>query len=305
MAKVCANHLARLRHRPLRRLAGLDQAQGDRHRSLLRRRFHRRRRTPRRSCSSDPGGGVYKKLVLKDDKLIGGVLYGDTVDGAWYFKLLRERTQHRRDPRPADVRRGATSATPDTRARSRALAMPDDAEVCGCNGVVQGHDRQGDQGQGPVHARRRAQAHQGVVVVRLVHRPGRAAPDGDRRRRLFGARRSRSRSAAAPTARTRRCATRSASSSLLSIAARDALPRMAHAERLRDLPARAQLLPASRPGRTRRRTTRSRASSTSARTPTSRRTARSRSCRACGAARPTPPSCAASPTSSTSTRFRR
>src|SRR6478672_7281434 len=39
---------------------------------------------------ADPGAGVYKKLVLKDDKLVGAVLYGDTVDGAYYFKLLRE-----------------------------------------------------------------------------------------------------------------------------------------------------------------------------------------------------------------------
>lgn len=40
---------------------------------------------------SDPMGGVYKKLVLKGDKLIGACLYGDTVDGSWYFKLLREQ----------------------------------------------------------------------------------------------------------------------------------------------------------------------------------------------------------------------
>lgn len=39
---------------------------------------------------SDPVRGVYKKLVIKDDKLIGSVLYGDTVDGAYYFRLLRE-----------------------------------------------------------------------------------------------------------------------------------------------------------------------------------------------------------------------
>jgi nitrite reductase (NADH) large subunit len=40
---------------------------------------------------SDPRAGVYKKLVIQDDKLIGACLYGDTVDGSWYFKLLRER----------------------------------------------------------------------------------------------------------------------------------------------------------------------------------------------------------------------
>jgi nitrite reductase (NADH) large subunit len=38
----------------------------------------------------DPVGGIYKKLVLKNDRLVGACLYGDTVDGAWYFKLVRE-----------------------------------------------------------------------------------------------------------------------------------------------------------------------------------------------------------------------
>ncbi|MBV7544027.1 FAD-dependent oxidoreductase [Acidovorax sp. sic0104] len=39
---------------------------------------------------SDPATGMYKKLVIKDDKLVGACLYGDTVDGHWYFELLRE-----------------------------------------------------------------------------------------------------------------------------------------------------------------------------------------------------------------------
>jgi nitrite reductase (NADH) large subunit len=39
---------------------------------------------------ADPGAGVYKKLVIRDDKLVGAVMYGDTVDGSWYFKLLRD-----------------------------------------------------------------------------------------------------------------------------------------------------------------------------------------------------------------------
>lgn len=39
---------------------------------------------------SDPVTGSYKKLVIKDDKLVGACLYGDTVDGSWYFELLRE-----------------------------------------------------------------------------------------------------------------------------------------------------------------------------------------------------------------------
>jgi nitrite reductase (NADH) large subunit len=89
---------------------------------------------------SDPIGGVYKKLVLKDDKLVGACLYGDTVDGSWYFSLLREGKNigEIRDTlmfgeanigRPGDV--GHEGFT-------KAAAMPDTAEVCGCNGVCKG-----------------------------------------------------------------------------------------------------------------------------------------------------------------------
>ena len=39
---------------------------------------------------SDPAGGVYRKLVLKDDKLVGACLYGDTSEGSWYLDLLRD-----------------------------------------------------------------------------------------------------------------------------------------------------------------------------------------------------------------------
>jgi len=29
--------------------------------------------------------------VVKDDKLVGACLFGDTADGAWYFRLIREQ----------------------------------------------------------------------------------------------------------------------------------------------------------------------------------------------------------------------
>lgn len=40
---------------------------------------------------SDPSLGIYKKLVIKDNKLIGAVLYGDTLDGSWYHQLLEAK----------------------------------------------------------------------------------------------------------------------------------------------------------------------------------------------------------------------
>lgn len=39
----------------------------------------------------DPSRHIYKKLVLKDNKIIGTLLYGDTTDGNWYFSLLNEQ----------------------------------------------------------------------------------------------------------------------------------------------------------------------------------------------------------------------
>ncbi len=35
--------------------------------------------------------GHYKKLVLKDNRLEGVILYGDTQDGAWFFDLIQQR----------------------------------------------------------------------------------------------------------------------------------------------------------------------------------------------------------------------
>ncbi|KAG1316896.1 hypothetical protein G6F63_015887 [Rhizopus arrhizus] len=39
---------------------------------------------------ADALAGVYKKLVIRGDKLVGACLYGDTADGAWYMRLIRD-----------------------------------------------------------------------------------------------------------------------------------------------------------------------------------------------------------------------
>ncbi len=38
----------------------------------------------------DPKRGVYKRLVLENNRVRGAVLYGDTRDGSWYFDLINE-----------------------------------------------------------------------------------------------------------------------------------------------------------------------------------------------------------------------
>jgi nitrite reductase [NAD(P)H] large subunit len=39
---------------------------------------------------NDPRGGAYKKLVLRDGKLVGAVLYGDVADGPWFVSLMQD-----------------------------------------------------------------------------------------------------------------------------------------------------------------------------------------------------------------------
>lgn len=76
---------------------------------------------------SDPFASVYKKLVVKGDKLVGACMYGDTSDGNYYFQLIREGTSiqrcrdmlmfgagspHARAPSVADDKQDTPCATP-------------------------------------------------------------------------------------------------------------------------------------------------------------------------------------------------
>ncbi len=84
----------------------------------------------------DPAGGTYKKLVLDGNRLTGAVLYGDTVDGSWYFQLIREGTDI------SDIRGrlilGQAHLGDSGHGGDSAADMPDSMEVCGCNGVTKG-----------------------------------------------------------------------------------------------------------------------------------------------------------------------
>ena len=84
----------------------------------------------------DPARGVYKKLVVKDNRVQGAVLYGDTVDGTWYFQLLRENTDI--TAFRETVLFGHAHMADAGREGHSVMSMSDDAEICGCNGVCKG-----------------------------------------------------------------------------------------------------------------------------------------------------------------------
>src|SRR5690349_5623378 len=85
----------------------------------------------------DAARGVYKRIILRDKKIVGAVLYGDTIDGPWYFQHLRDGTDvsHMRERLvfgAANLGDGGHSGN------NSVAAMSDETEICGCNGVCKG-----------------------------------------------------------------------------------------------------------------------------------------------------------------------
>ena len=85
----------------------------------------------------DAACGVYKKLVLKDNRVAGAVLYGDTIDGPWYFQLMKDGTdiRHLRENLLFGQHHVGDSGHGRT---SHVTSLADEAEICGCNGVCKG-----------------------------------------------------------------------------------------------------------------------------------------------------------------------
>lgn len=85
----------------------------------------------------DATAGVYKRLVLKNDKIIGAVLYGETGDGPWFFDMLKKGTDTR-EMRDTLIFGQAYQGGSPLDPMAAVAALPDDAEICGCNGVCKG-----------------------------------------------------------------------------------------------------------------------------------------------------------------------
>ncbi len=85
----------------------------------------------------DAARGVYRRLIIRDNRLIGIVLYGDVSHGAWLFDLLRrgsDISELRETVMFGPSAPGAAQMDPT----AAVAALPDDAEICGCNGVCKG-----------------------------------------------------------------------------------------------------------------------------------------------------------------------
>ena len=85
----------------------------------------------------DATAGVYKRLVLKDNRIIGAVLYGETADGPWFFDMIKSGADIS-DMRETLVFGQAFQGGAKLDPMGAVAALPPEAEICGCNGVCKG-----------------------------------------------------------------------------------------------------------------------------------------------------------------------
>jgi len=86
----------------------------------------------------DAGRGVYKRIVLEDNKVAGAVLFGDASDGGWYFDLMKSGENVGDFRETLVFGQAATEGLRGLDPSAAVAAMADTAEVCGCNGVCKG-----------------------------------------------------------------------------------------------------------------------------------------------------------------------
>ena len=86
----------------------------------------------------DDSKGLYKKIVLRDGKLVGAVLYGDVADGQWYLQLMRDREDVSALRERLVFGRAFAEAITGKPTAPDFATMADDTQICGCNGVCKG-----------------------------------------------------------------------------------------------------------------------------------------------------------------------
>jgi nitrite reductase (NADH) large subunit len=85
----------------------------------------------------DATRGIYKRVVLENNRIKGAVLYGDAKDGPWYFQLLKDGTDVAAIRDALIFGQAFVEGAPANDVGSIA-ALPATAEICGCNGVCKG-----------------------------------------------------------------------------------------------------------------------------------------------------------------------
>jgi nitrite reductase (NADH) large subunit len=86
----------------------------------------------------DPGRGVYKKLVLRDNRVVGAVLLGTADPSGKLLRLFREGGPLPCPPLDLLTEVSARDALLRDGAGADLAALPDETQICNCNAVPKG-----------------------------------------------------------------------------------------------------------------------------------------------------------------------
>ena len=82
----------------------------------------------------DQFAGLYKKVLVTDNKVVGVVLYGDASDGNRLFNMMKKGTDISGFTSAAVLQKAGEDSEDDFIAE-----MPAEETVCGCNGITKGN----------------------------------------------------------------------------------------------------------------------------------------------------------------------
>ena len=116
----------------------------------------------------DPSLGIYKRLFVKNNRLRGVILVGDTSDERRYTEWLREETDL------SAQRRHLLFPEPIQDPGLEIAAMPESEIVCGCNGVSKGAIIGAIHEHGITTLSELRTSHSSIVELRKLHRALRA-----------------------------------------------------------------------------------------------------------------------------------
>lgn len=87
-------------------------------------------------CYRDHALNTRKRLSIRDNKLVGAILFGDSTDGLFYFDLIKNKTDI------TDIRKtllfGDIGIDTSSASALNVEKMADEEQVCGCVGVTKG-----------------------------------------------------------------------------------------------------------------------------------------------------------------------
>ncbi|MFX3622489.1 MAG: nitrite reductase large subunit NirB [Ectobacillus sp.] len=80
----------------------------------------------------DETAGTYKKVLVRDNKIVGIVLYGNVADSSRLFRMMKQETDVSEYTNASILHKG------DGEEELSVASMPAEETICGCNGVTKG-----------------------------------------------------------------------------------------------------------------------------------------------------------------------